>query len=195
MSATVYSMESASSNTVWVVEGNDVAFAPASLPAPTMFIAINPLGYDNGDSAPDINEVFSEAFADPDAELYVVRGAFGDVQHALFKQAKLDADDHYECDNGGLYALWDLKDGRVLVGGFDNGGSDIAQSAAHDVAHEFAIEGQHSRAHFDASVLDGTKPAEAAMAEHIQHLVALEQRQRLEGTLDALPTRAHHAKM
>lgn len=109
-----------------VFQGTDASFHPATLPAPTWFIAVNPdCGEGLKDSDIDLNDWFGPG--NQDAELLLLRGALAvDVRQALWARAKDDAEDHVTCNNGGLYSLWELANGELVLGGFDNGGSCIA---------------------------------------------------------------------
>lgn len=145
---TVYQCVSVAHNNVWCVEGHDPEFFPAGLLAPDHFLAVNPNGFDDEEIKPSLEQMRNEMFYDPDAAFFLVEASLCDLQHAFFKQAKLDADDHFECNNGGLYALWAVGPHQVLIAGMDNGGSDMAVTAAHDVANEFKGRIVHEAAHF-----------------------------------------------
>jgi len=132
----VYQMVSVAHHHVWCVEGVDAAFHPGRFVAPDLFLAVNPYTNDTT-RVPHIDDFRSGPFSEATAQFFVVSASFCDLQHALFKQAKLDAEDHYECESGGLYALWKMNERDVLVAGMDIGGGDTAQNAAYDVSHAF----------------------------------------------------------
>lgn len=148
---TVYQCVSVGHHNVWCIEGHDPEFQPAGFLPPDHFLAVNPYGYDDEDSKPVLEQMRDEMFYDPDAAFFLVDASLCDLQHAFFKQAKLDADDHFECNNGGLYALWAVGSHQVLIAGMDNGGSDMAVTAAHDVSSEFKGTLVDEGAHFHFS--------------------------------------------
>lgn len=137
----------------FVLQGHTGDIRPGGLPAPAWMVAVNPNGFDDAEQeAFDLGECFN---GDPDGSVLKIVGVSKDVlKAALLDQAARDAADHVECDNGGLYAVWELPD-ALVVGGFDNGGSDIAQTAARDVVNavgaKVLLEGDDS--HFQLEVL------------------------------------------
>lgn len=131
-----------------VVQGQDPAFYPAGLPGPDWFVAVNPYGFDDPEA--DIHGL-EESFgdADPDVALTLVRGDFETICQALWAQARDDAEDHYECDNGGAYMAWKISDDLVMVAGMDNGGSDIAQTGSQQAAEMAGqVLASHGDSHF-----------------------------------------------
>lgn len=145
----VYQSVSVAHNNVWCVEGHDPDFHPGGFLAPDYFLSVNPYGYEDAEEQPNLHAFHDEMFYDPDVVFYLVEASLCDLQHAFFKQGKLDAEDHFECFNGGLYALWAVSHNQVLIAGMDNGGDDIATTAAHDVGSEFkgkiVARGHHFR--------------------------------------------------
>ena len=108
-----------------VLQGHNPSFRPAGLPPPAWFIAVNPFCDAPENTELDINSCFKPH--NQDAEAMRIRGvSLVDAQKALWFSAMKDADSHVECDNGGLYAIWELPNGDLVLGGFDNGGSCIA---------------------------------------------------------------------
>ena len=140
---------------VWIAKGSDPRFFPGGLPAPSLCLLINPNGFDDGIEKPDLQDVVDHAFEahNVDAFLAIVEGKVADVEQGLFEQA-LDSDvgDHLDCDNGGLYGLWQITSDHVLVAAMDNGGSDMAQCTTEDYlfAHHKPLS-RMSQSHFDAA--------------------------------------------
>lgn len=165
---TVYQSVSVAHDQVWCVEGHDPAFRPGQFLSPDLFLAVNPYGYEDNEAKPSLEDMRDEMFWDPDAAFFLVDASLCDLQHALFKQAKLDAQDHFECSNGGLYALWAVGPHQVLIAGMDNGGSDMAVTAAHDVAHEFKGTLVHEEAHFNFLNAQDTGCALLPLVEQIK---------------------------
>lgn len=116
-----------------VIQGFDASFHPAGLPSPSWFIAVNPNGFDDPERIEvNLNECFEPG--NQDAELLRVSGvSIEAARQALWSSAQTDAEDHVQCDNGGLYAIWALSNDELVLGGFDNGGSCIA-SYLHELA-------------------------------------------------------------
>lgn len=138
--------------------GQPTLFRPAGLPVPAWCAVVNPMGPDDPAtpvSERDLNMAF-EAYS-VDATITVINGAEPtQVIGALWEAANQDAADHAECDNGGAYALWVLSEGRLAVGGFDNGGSDIAQTEADLIACRLGtVVASLSAAHFDPGAFQG----------------------------------------
>lgn len=131
-----------------VVQGQDPTFSPAGLPAPDWFIAVNPYGFDDPEADVDsLEESFGNM--DPDATLTLVRGDFDTICRALWTEAQNEANDHYECDNGGAYMAWKISDELVMVAGMDNGGSDIAQTGSETaVGLVGEVLASHGDSHF-----------------------------------------------
>lgn len=116
-----------------VIQGKQ-GFHPAGLPCPEWFVVVNPGGPDDAEQEDiDFNEMFEAQ--NNDVMLGVVSSCTSqELKDALWHQANEDFRDHVICDNGGAYVFWALPDGSFLVAGFDNGGSDIAQTGAMDAA-------------------------------------------------------------
>lgn len=121
-------------NHYFVLQGASDQIQPGGLPPPDWMVAVNPYGFFDAEKEQfDLAECFN---ADPDASLVKIIGvSLQQVQHALMSQAQADAAEHVQCDNGGLYAVWVLPDALIL-GGFDNGGSDIAQTSVSQVVDQ-----------------------------------------------------------
>lgn len=164
---------------IQIATGVDPGFGPAGLVAPTWFLAIHP-GSGNDPMDPIDTESLNEAFASyhQDACLHLVEGVHLDqLREELWAHAAADCLEHAECDNGGLYALWDLGAGQVAVMGCDNGGSDIAQFAVAEVlkAHGENSQVQLSACHFspESYFETGTHEAETVDTEGLALLKRL----------------------
>lgn len=132
-----------------VIQGA-TGFNPAGLPEPAWYVAVNAYGWDDAEQEDfDLNECFE--LYNQDAEFAVVSGA--DIEQAkagLFKCALADAEDHVICDNGGAYAVWALADGRLVLAGFDNGGSDMAQVSVSELASQLGtVELSVGKSHYN----------------------------------------------
>lgn len=184
----VYQSVSVAHNDVWCVEGYDPDFRPGGFLPPDYFLSVNPYGYEDAEEQPNMAAFHDEMFYDPDVVFYLVEGSMCDLQHAFFKQGKLDAEDHFECFNGGLYGLWAVSSTEVLICGMDNGGEDIATTAAHDVGGEFkgqlVARGHHFRFPNDHM------PKLARIHDQIE---AFRQNKRLAHTTDEFPAPAAKA--
>ena len=125
---TVSAPSNASPASFQVLQGFDPDFRPAGLPPPTWFITVNPNGFDDPERVEvNLNECFEPH--SQDAELMRMSGvSIEDARSAMWHIARGDATDYVDCDNGGLYAIWELPGGDLVLGGFDNGGSCIASS-------------------------------------------------------------------
>lgn len=132
--------------------GRPRLFQPAGLPVPAWCAVVNPMGPDDP-SIPVSERELSLAFEayNNDASLVVVAGAdWNQTARALWDAASADAADHAECGNGRAYALWQLPDGHLALGGFDNGGSDIAETSVATLARRLGtVVAEIHEAHFD----------------------------------------------
>ncbi len=124
--------------TVWAAHGQPEAFRPAGMPVPTWCVVVNPMVHDDPTvafSETDLNEAFAPF--NNDATLTLIEEADSEqVAGALWQAALRGANDHAQCDNGGAYVLWRLSGNRVVVGGFDNAGSDIAGFESARIAEQ-----------------------------------------------------------
>lgn len=156
--------------------GHAEAFKPAGLPVPTWCAVINP-GIDDPDEPfreRDLS-IFFEG-ANNDAFLALVTDA--DLESTcqdLWKVAKKDAQDHLDCDNGGAYAIWNLGGGRLILGGFDIGGSDMAEQAVRALAKDIGeVEAELTAAHFnpDSWMENYGEDESEAVVQMMQELLA-----------------------
>lgn len=134
-----------------VVQGQDPELRPGDLRAPDWFIAVNPSEWDDsGDGEPDLNEYFEPY--NVDAKFVLAQGDIEEVKRALWQVAQDSAEENCECDAGTLFAVWQLADGKVLVGALDSGGAGVGgeyiEGAVEGVAEVLQVAGV---CHFDAS--------------------------------------------
>lgn len=181
----VYQSVSVAHNNVWCVEGFDPDFRPGNFLPPDRFLAVNPYGYEDNNTDPDWRTLNNEMFHDPDVVFYLVTASLCDLQHALFKQGKLDAEDHFECFNGGLYALWAVNATQVLIAGMDNGGEQTAVCAAHDVAHEF-----HNTKILEATDFRFSQKSHSGIKAISEQIVSFRQHKHLSAQVEQTQTHA-----
>lgn len=134
-----------SHNSVWMIEGSDDTYRPANLLPPDAFLSIAPDSPWGRDGQPVWSDIKTHLFSPEynSTELICVNGDFTAVQQVLFAAAKTYALQHQRLRDGGLYALWDTHDGRVLVAGMCNGGSWLAPTVCSNLLQHFPHASTH----------------------------------------------------
>lgn len=141
-----------------LIKGYDPDFRPAGLPPPDWFlIAMNGADYyrEQAQDRPLAGPLFSEWFEayNQDGGLTVATG----LSLEAFQQA-IEVKARENLGSGGgdgyAYAFWALPDGRVVLGGFDNEGGDLAYYDGLELAQSLGECGESMfQAHFDAPAL------------------------------------------
>lgn len=135
-----------SHNNVWMIEGCDTTYRPANLISPDIFLSIAPDSPWSRDDQPVWESIKIDLFSPEynDTLLMCVKADFATVQQILFDAAKNRAQDHQTARDGGLYALWNTHDGRVLVAGMCNGGAGIAHRVCRLLHLQFPLASDHT---------------------------------------------------
>jgi hypothetical protein len=161
---------------IQIATGVESTFNPAGLKAPTWFLAVNPTSWNDPDDVIDV-AALNESFApyNQDSCLILVSDASVErLREEIWSHARKDCSEHAACDNGGLYALWDLGEGQVALLGCDNGGSDMAQFSIDEVVknHHGKLIARITAAHFvpDNFFEAGTYAADHVSAESLSLL-------------------------
>lgn len=134
-----------SHNSVWMIEGSDDTYRPANLLPPDAFLSIAPDSPWRRDDQPVWDSIKTDLFSPEynDTLLMCVEGDFATVQKIVFDAAKHRAQDHQTARDGGLYALWNTHDGRVVVASMCNGGAGIAQIVCQKLPTQFPLACEH----------------------------------------------------